>query len=60
MVGVMLDTKGPEILTGEMSSSKVSLCKDNIIELTTNMEHVGDDKKIAVDFEGLPDAVSPG
>jgi pyruvate kinase len=59
-VAVMLDTKGPEIMTGEISGAKAYLKKDETIEITTNMEHSGDNIRFACDFEGLPDAVTQG
>lgn len=56
----MLDTKGPEIITGDQEAKKITLEKDACIEITTNIEHSGDEKKIACDFEGLCDAVCVG
>jgi pyruvate kinase len=57
---MMLDTKGPEIVTGEIAGTKADLKKDETVEITTNMEHQGDNVKFACDFEGLPETVTQG
>ncbi|CAM9844835.1 unnamed protein product, partial [Phaeothamnion confervicola] len=61
-VGVMLDTKGPEIRTGMLSTpdKKVTLVKGQDIELTTDYTFLGTPEKIAVSYKELPQSVKPG
>ncbi|KAF0691782.1 Aste57867_17053 [Aphanomyces stellatus] len=61
-VAVMLDTKGPEIRTGFLSTpdKKISIKKDQIIELTTDYDFLGDENKIACSYEDLPISVKVG
>lgn len=56
----MVDTKGPEITTGEIAGTKAELKKDETVMITIDMEHQGDNVKFACDFEGLPDTVTQG
>jgi pyruvate kinase len=57
----MLDTKGPEIRTGKLEGGKtVELVKDQILEITTDYNFVGNAERIAVSYEGLPRSVKVG
>lgn len=58
-VAIMLDTKGPEIRTGDLKEGKVSLETGNSFILTTKTIQ-GDDKRVSVSYEGLPDDLSAG
>lgn len=58
-VGILLDTKGPEIRTGDMATEKVYLKKGQ--DLIVSMEEVkGTDEKISVTYTGLANDVQPG
>lgn len=60
-VGVMLDTKGPEIRTGFFAEGKtITLKKDQDLELTTDYSFKGDNKKLAVSYPALPTTVEVG
>lgn len=58
-LAIILDTKGPEIRTGLLKDKKVELNKGQEIILTTE-DILGDEKRISVTYEGLPNDVSPG
>ena len=58
-VAIMLDTKGPEIRTGDLSAGKVELMAGEKVTLTTEMIS-GDEKRFSVSHENLPNEVSPG
>lgn len=58
-VGVLLDTKGPEIRTGDMATEKVFLKTGQ--NLIISMEEVkGTNEKISVTYTGLSKDVHPG
>ncbi len=58
-VAILLDTKGPEIRTGNLKESAVELVEGESIILTTE-DILGDKHKISVMYDGLPDDVKPG
>ena len=58
-VALMLDTKGPEIRTGELTQGEVELQTGNQVVLTTESIS-GDEKRISVSYENLPSEVSVG
>ncbi|HEY5557205.1 pyruvate kinase [Acetobacterium sp.] len=58
-VALMLDTKGPEIRTGELTQGEVELQNGNQVVLTTESIS-GDEKRISVSYENLPGEVSVG
>ena len=58
-VALLLDTKGPEIRTGNFSTPKVELEEGQIFTLTTN-DVVGDNTVSSVTFQGLPQDVKRG
>ncbi len=58
-VAIMLDTKGPEIRTGELTAGKVELVAGEKVTLTTEIIS-GNEKRFSVSHENLPNEVSPG
>lgn len=61
-VAIMLDTKGPEIRTGFLSTEdkKVSFVKGQTLRLTTDYKFLGDSTCIACSYKALPKSVQPG
>lgn len=59
IVGIMLDTKGPEIRTGVVEGEKISLVAGKTITLTTE-EIKGNEQRLSVSYKGLPRDVKPG
>ncbi len=51
-IGILLDTKGPEIRTGEIKDGKVILI-DNQELIITNKEIIGDNNKITLFYDDL-------
>lgn len=58
-VAIMLDTKGPEIRTGDLSEGKVDLVAGEEVTLTTDIIS-GDKKRFSVSYENLPSELSAG
>ncbi len=59
-VAILLDTKGPEIRTGELADHKpVTLVTGSRIVLTTN-NVIGSDECVSVNYAGLTNDVGPG
>nr|AIT70013.1 pyruvate kinase [Sargassum thunbergii] len=61
--GVLLDTQGPEIRTGNLEgNAKISLEQGSTIELTTDPAYrdLGSSSKVFVNYSGLPRAVNVG
>lgn len=58
-VGIMLDTKGPEIRTGLLEGNKIELKTGNTMVLTTE-QVPGTAERLSVSYQGLPGDVSPG
>lgn len=62
-VGVMLDTKGPEIRTGTLESSlggKLKLVKGEMIEIGTDYEKPGNNSYLPCSYKSLAKTVVPG
>lgn len=61
-VGVLLDTKGPEIRTGFFANGakKINLAKGETLILTANYEFLGDNTKLACSYAELATSVTPG
>ena len=59
-VAILLDTKGPEIRTGELVDHKpVTLVEGEHIVLTTN-NVLGSTEVVSISYAGLPEDVEPG
>ena len=57
----MLDTKGPEIRTGLLKDSKpIDLVAGQDLEISTDYNLEGDNKRIACSYKSLPETVSVG
>eukprot|EP00914_Ancora_sagittata_P024659 GHVO01049281.1.p1 GENE.GHVO01049281.1~~GHVO01049281.1.p1 ORF type:complete len:489 (-),score=64.91 GHVO01049281.1:171-1577(-) len=60
-VGLMLDTKGPEIRTGMLENgTSVTLVQGQSLKITTDYTFKGDDKCIACSYPNLPSSVQVG
>ncbi|XP_024395798.1 pyruvate kinase, cytosolic isozyme isoform X2 [Physcomitrium patens] len=61
MCAVLLDTKGPEIRTGQLASGKpIQLVRDKEIWITTDYTHLGDENMIAMSYKKLATDLQPG
>ncbi|MBA4495284.1 pyruvate kinase [Paenactinomyces guangxiensis] len=58
-ISILLDTKGPEIRTGDLKDPSVDLVAGQQITLTTE-QILGDAGRISVSYTGLPGDVYPG
>lgn len=59
IVAILLDTKGPEIRTGELSLPEVELQVGKTLTLTTE-PIIGNQDKISISYDQLPQDVHPG
>merc|ERR1719271_146195 len=62
-VGILLDTKGPEIRTGffkEECGGKIELKQGQDLKLITDYDVEGDSTTLAVTYKALPTSVKPG
>ncbi|WP_027631978.1 pyruvate kinase [Clostridium hydrogeniformans] len=59
-IAVMLDTKGPEIRTGNFSAGKVELKEGSNFTIYAGGDVAGDETKCSVTYEGLAKDVKPG
>jgi pyruvate kinase len=58
-VAIMLDTKGPEIRTGNLGKETIVLNEGEQITLTID-EILGDENRLSISYRGLPQDVKPG
>lgn len=58
-VAILLDTKGPEIRTGELKDGKVELEKDDVVILTGE-SIIGDKKRLSISYPNLPSELAAG
>lgn len=58
-VSVLLDTKGPEIRTGFYKDGvkEIKLKAGQLLEITTDYDYKGDEKKISCSYKSLPTSV---
>ncbi len=59
VIGMMLDTKGPEIRTGPVAGGKITLVAGRMTVLTTEQID-GTAERLSVSYQGLPAEVRPG
>lgn len=60
-IGIMLDTRGPEIRTGYLKDGKkVQIEQGQKIRVTMDYEYLGDSEKIAISYPGLYDDIHIG
>jgi pyruvate kinase len=62
-VGILLDTKGPEIRTGffkEECGGKIELKQGQDLKLVTDYDYKGDSTCFACTYQALPTSVKPG
>lgn len=59
-IATVLDTKGPEIRTGLLKDGKKVILKKGEEFVLTLGDYVGDEKKVAISYEGLCEDVEPG
>jgi pyruvate kinase len=59
---IMLDTKGPEIRTGKLSTptKTIELIEGREILVTTDLSVIGDEKRIVLDYQDLVNSVRVG
>lgn len=58
-VAILLDTKGPEIRTGDFKNGKETLSLGQTFTFTTE-DYLGDNQKCSVTFKGLPNDINCG
>lgn len=59
-VALLLDTKGPEIRTGELKGDEDVFIEDGQEFTLTTEEIKGDNNRVSVSYEGLPEDLEPG
>lgn len=59
MVGIMLDTKGPEIRTHNMKDGKTTITKGDVVRVSMN-EVEGTNERFSVTYSALINDVNPG
>ena len=59
-IGIMFDTKGPEVRMMKFKDGKAMLTEGQNFILTTDKNHIGDETMAAVSYEKLTDDVGPG
>ena len=58
-IGIMLDTKGPEIRTKTYKGGKIEIKEGQTFTLTTR-DIEGDETIVSISYDGLPNDVKPG
>ncbi len=59
-VAILLDTKGPEVRTGELKDHKKVTLKENQTFVLTTSEVEGDNERVSITYKGLPQDVTAG
>nr|WP_294491532.1 pyruvate kinase [uncultured Mediterraneibacter sp.] len=57
---ILLDTKGPEIRTGQLKDGKKVTLENGAVFTLTTKEVEGDQSRVSITYEGLPDDVEKG
>jgi len=61
IIGIMLDTKGPEIRTGKLKNGQeVMLTTGSKFTFTTDQSVLGDESIVNITYSSLPTSVKPG
>ncbi|SBS85200.1 pyruvate kinase, putative [Plasmodium ovale] len=60
ILGMLLDTKGPEIRTGLLKNKEAHLKEGSKLKLVIDYDHVGDETCIACSYKKLPQSVKKG
>lgn len=60
LLGLLLDTKGPEIRTGLLKNKEVHLKQGEKLKFVTDYDYVGDETCIACSYKKLPKSVKEG
>jgi len=58
-IGILIDTKGPELRTGDFKNGEVTLTKDSIVYVT-NEEILGDENKFTIRYPNLINDIKKG
>ncbi|WP_313756019.1 pyruvate kinase [Tissierella sp.] len=58
-IGIMLDTKGPEIRLGDFKDGTIEIEEGDILTLTTR-DILGDKSIVSISYDGLPNDVEKG
>ncbi len=58
-IGIMLDTKGPEIRLGDFKEGTIELKQEDIFTLTTR-DIIGDKSIVSISYKGLPGDIEKG
>ena len=58
-VGILMDTRGPEVRLGSFRQGEVELTEGDLFTLTTEQLE-GDEHKVSVNYKGLPGDLTPG
>ncbi|NLG32736.1 MAG: pyruvate kinase, partial [Syntrophomonadaceae bacterium] len=59
IIAIMLDTKGPEIRTGQLENGRIYLESGQTFTLTTR-DIVGDETRVSVNYSNLPQEIAKG
>lgn len=59
-IGLMLDTRGPEIRTGYLKNGRCEITQGSKIRVTMDEDYLGDENKIAISYSGLYDDIPVG
>ena len=59
-VGILADLQGPKIRVGKFENGKIVLNKDDTFVLDAELEGLGNQQCVGLDYKELPDDVSPG
>ena len=58
-ISIVMDLQGPKIRIGKLSEPEIKICKDELIEITTD-DFEGTKEKISTSYKSLPEDASVG